>query len=37
MKYVRRIVYSLLLTAAVNALPVGWFDSGYTVAVFRAK
>ena len=24
MKYVRRIVYSLLLTAAVNALPVVW-------------
>ena len=37
MKYVRRIVYSLLLTAAVNALPVGWFASGCTVAVFRAK
>ncbi len=37
MKYIRRIVYSLLLTAAVNALPVGWFASGCTVAVFRAK
>ena len=37
MKYVRRIVYSLLLTAAVNALPVGWFASGCTVAIFRAK
>ena len=37
MKYVRRIVYSLLLTAAVNALPLGWFASGCTVAVFRAK
>lgn len=37
MKYVRRIVYSLLLTVAVNALPLGWFASGCTVAVFRAK
>ena len=37
MKYVRRIVYSLFLTAAVNALPLGWFASGCAVAVFRAK
>ena len=37
MKYVRRIVYCLLLTAAANALPLGWFASGCTVAVFRAK
>ena len=37
MKYVRRIVYSLFLAAAVNALPLGWFASGCTVAVFRAK
>ena len=37
MKYVRRIVYCLLLTAVANALPLGWFASGCTVAVFRAK
>ena len=37
MKYVRRVIYALLLTAVVSVLPLGWFASGCTVAVFRAK